>query len=187
MAAHAQRAAWRLSSFCELMFIYLTILLVFRTETHYWIYQSCKNLVLDHPFNFEQLPPELIQSLRPDGQFLPTGKARGRRRDRRQRRGKRGGVRTKLRLNPHRTALPSIFLTNVRSLFNKLNELKIWTLTQKSLMDCNVMFFTETWLNNDIPTSVMELEGRSIFRGDRTAETTGESRGGGLCIYKNKT
>ena len=54
-------------------------------------------------------------------------------------------------------------------------------------MDCNVMFFTETWLNNDIPTSAVELEGRSIFRADRTVATTGKSRGGGLCIYVNKT
>ena len=49
------------------------------------------------------------------------------------------------------------------------------------------MFFTETWLNNGIPTSAVELEGRSIFRAEKTADTTGKSRGGGLCIYVNKT
>ena len=91
-------------------------------------------------------------------------------------------MRAKLRLNPHRTALPSIFLANVRSLFNKLDTLKYGPSHRKSLW-----IFTETWHNNDIPTSVVELEGRSIFRAEKTADTTGKSRGGGLCIYVNKT
>lgn len=34
---------------------------------------------------------------------------------------------------------------------------------------------------------MVELEGRSVFRADRTAEASGKSRGGGLCIYVNKT
>lgn len=49
------------------------------------------------------------------------------------------------------------------------------------------MFFTKTWTNNNIPNSVVELEGHSVFRVDRTAEATTKSRGGGFCIYVNKT
>ncbi|KAI3375181.1 hypothetical protein L3Q82_021080 [Scortum barcoo] len=55
----------------------------------------------------------------------PTGSARRRRRDRKQRRGKCGGLRAKLKLTPHRLSLTSIFLTNVRSLANKMDELRL--------------------------------------------------------------
>jgi len=75
----------------------------------------------------------------------------------------------------------------VRSLMNKMDELKIWTLTQKWLMDCNVMFFTETWLCNDVPNSVVHMDGRSFFRADRVAATCGKNKGGGVCIYVNKS
>lgn len=70
---------------------------------------------------------------------------------------------------------------------NKMDELKIWTLTQKWLMDCNVMFFTETWLCNDVPNSVVHMDGRSLFRADRVAATSGKNKGGGVCIYVNKS
>lgn len=154
MAARTDAAARRLSSIYNFVFIYLAILLVFtrntranRTYSRYIlldIQQSCKNSVLDHPFSFDQIPPELIRQARPEEQLIPSGNAHRRRRDRKQKRCKHGGVRVRLKLNPHRTALPSIFLANVSSLLNKLDELKIWTLTQKRLMDCNIMFFTET-------------------------------------------
>lgn len=96
-------------------------------------------------------------------------------------------LRAKLRLNPHRPALPSIFLENVRSLTSKLDELKIWTISQRRLMDCNLMFFMETWLCNDVSNSVVDLNGRTIFRADRVATASGKSKGGGVCIYVNKT
>lgn len=69
---------------------------------------------------------------------------------------------------------------------NKLDELKIWTLTKRRLMYCNLMFFTETWLCNDVPNSVVDLDGRTIFRADREAAASDKSRGGGICIYINK-
>ncbi|KAI4904358.1 hypothetical protein NFI96_007146 [Prochilodus magdalenae] len=148
------------------------------------------NIGFDHPFDFNQLPPEMIRTPGPSESLVPTGRARRRRRERKQRRGKRGGKRGGLRakpmLNPHRTVLPSVFLANVRSLPGKLDELKIWTLTQRRLMDCNLMFFTETWLNSDVANSVVELEGRALFRADRSAAATGKTRGGGNCIYVNK-
>ncbi|KAI5608469.1 gastrula zinc finger protein XlCGF28.1-like [Silurus asotus] len=42
------------------------------------------------------------------------------------------------------------------------------------------MIFTETWLNNNIPSSAIELGGRSVYRADRTADDSGKRRGGGL-------
>src|SRR4029434_7325045 len=88
-------------------------------------------------------------------------------------------------LTPHRLSLPSIFLANVRSLPNKMDELRLRITTHKRIMDCNVMIFTETWLNSGVPDSAIELTGRYILRADRTAEDSAKTRGGGLCIYVN--
>ncbi len=43
------------------------------------------------------------------------------RRERKQKRGKRGGIRARLAANPHKPAIPTIVLANVRSLDNKLD------------------------------------------------------------------
>ena len=48
------------------------------------------------------------------------------------------------------------------------------------------MIFTETWLNSSVPDSAVELTGRYLLRADRTADDSGKTRGGGLCIYVNK-
>ncbi|KAI4878124.1 hypothetical protein NFI96_000246 [Prochilodus magdalenae] len=96
----------------------------------------------DHPFDFNQLPSEVIRTPGPSESLLSTRRAWWRHRERKQRRGKRGGLRAKLRLNPHRPALPSVFLGNVRSLLGRLEEFKISTLTQRRIMDYHLMFFT---------------------------------------------
>ncbi len=46
---------------------------------------------------------------------------RYKRRERKQKRGKRGGIRARLAANPHKPAIPTIELANVRSLDNKLD------------------------------------------------------------------
>ncbi len=46
---------------------------------------------------------------------------RYKRRERTQKRGKRGGIRARLPANPHKPAIPTIVLANVRSLDNKLD------------------------------------------------------------------
>lgn len=83
-------------------------------------------------------------------------------------------------------ALPSIFLANVRSLAIKIDELRL-RLTQWMFIDCNIMVFAETWLNSTIPNSAIELEGRNIFRADRTAVDSGKSKDGGVCLYVNRS
>ncbi|KAK1896784.1 Autophagy-related protein 9 [Dissostichus eleginoides] len=178
-AARVHREAQCLTSFSKIVLLYLIILCVFARFS--WanysysrqslldINHRCINIVLDYQFNFGELPPELVKPPESRGEIHPTGSSRRRRRDRKQRRGKRGGLRAKLRLNPNRPALPSIFLANVRSLANKLDELKIWTLTQRRLMDRSLMFFSETWLSSIVPNGVVDLQGRTVFRADRVA------------------
>ncbi|KAM8863327.1 uncharacterized protein AB9W97_018228 [Spinachia spinachia] len=51
-----------------------------------------------------------------------------------------------------------------------MDKLRLPITTNKRIMDCNVIIFTETWLNSGVPDSAIELAGRYIFRADRTAE-----------------
>ncbi len=46
--------------------------------------------------------------------------------------------------------------------------------------------FTETWLNDNIPDSAIQLHGLSCCRVDRDSLLSGETCRGGLCVYINK-
>lgn len=67
-----------------------------------------------------------------------------------------------------------------------MDELRLCITNSKRIMDSNVMIFTETWLNSSFPDNAIELAGRYTHRADRTADGSGKTRGGGLCIYINK-
>ncbi len=96
--------------------------------------------------------------------------------------GKRAGVLVKLRQHGLRTALPSIHLANLRSLPNKTDKLLLsWT--NKDFSNSAALCFTETWLNDAIPDSVLHLPSFQLIRVDRDAEST---RGGGTCFYINE-
>ncbi|KAL0149701.1 hypothetical protein M9458_054984, partial [Cirrhinus mrigala] len=105
---------------------------------------------------------------------------------RKRRRGKRAGAFVKLRQRGFRTALPSIHLANLRSLSNKTDELLLLSRTNKDFSNSAALCFTETWLNDAIPDSALHLPGYQLFRADRDAESTGKSRGGGMCFYINE-
>ncbi len=99
---------------------------------------------------------------------------------------KRGGIRARLRANPTRPALPTLMLSNVRSLENKLDLIQLTRSIQHEARDCCVFVFTETWLNNNIPDSAIQLNKLTCYRADRDKTPSGKSRGGGLCLYINK-
>ena len=69
---------------------------------------------------------------------------------------------------------PSIFLSNVRSVFHKFDEL--FAVVQ-NLKPC-IVSITESWLNPLIPSSILDLPGYCIFRCDRTLR-----KGGGVCTW----
>ncbi len=120
----------------------------------------------------------------------PTDATRTRQRRKRcergRKRGKRGGIRARLRANPTRPALPTLMLSNVRSLENKLDLIQLSRSTQHEARDCCVFVFTETWLNNNIPDSAIQLHGLNCYRADRDSSLSGKTRGGDLCVYINK-
>ncbi len=112
-------------------------------------------------------------------------RTRYKRRERKQKRGKRGGIRARLAANPNKPAIPTIVLANVRSLDNKLDYIRLLRSTHRTVRDCCVFVFTETWLNNSVPDCAIQLEQLTCYRADRALVEGGKRRGGGLCIYIN--
>jgi len=53
------------------------------------------------------------------------------------------------------------------------------------MRNCVVLCLTETWLNDNMPDSAFQLDGRLLFRVHRNQQS-GKARGGGLCVYVNK-
>ncbi len=108
-----------------------------------------------------------------------------RQRKRCRKRGKRAGVLVRLRRHAFRPPLPTILLANVRSLDNKLCELRPRISYQRETRDCCIICLRETWMSAMVPDSAIELTGFSVHRSDRTKEFKGKSRGGGVCFYIN--
>ena len=65
-------------------------------------------------------------------------------------------------------------VTNVRSLVPKIDEIREFM----SRNEINLSFITETWLNDTITDSVVNIPGFTIIRKDRFVNNHG-----GICIY----
>lgn len=118
----------------------------------------------------------------PESPVTPE-KRRRKRCERTRKRGKRGGIRARLEAKPTRPPIPSILLANVRSLDNKMDNIRLMTSTNRKVRDCCVLVFTETWLNDNIPDSAIQLEQLACYRADRALADGGKTRGGGVCVY----
>lgn len=94
----------------------------------------------------------------------------------------RSGSDARLRKQPHRPALPSLFLTNARSITHKMDELELQMVTMSFVRNCSIIFVTESWLHPLIPDAAVELAERTLHRQDKNRDS-GKSRGGGLCVY----
>ena len=105
-----------------------------------------------------------------------------------RKRGKRAGLRLRLRKQPlSRTPLPSIILSNARSLRNKVDELQANVRFQHEFRDACLLAITETWLSErDSDTELAIDSFGSPVRIDRDAAAAGMSRGGGICLYVNQ-
>ena len=102
-----------------------------------------------------------------------------------RKRGRRGGALLKLRRRNLRPPLPSMFLSNVRSLRNKTDEFLCNLQTNRDYKHCSIFCFTETWLDATIPDSAVQPPGLIIYRSDRSRDETGKTRGGGVCFLIN--
>lgn len=129
------------------------------------------------------ISPEIVRT--PFG-TLAAARQRRKHCERRQRRGKQAGVLTRLKANPFKPPLPTIFLSNARSIHNKMDEIRLRLTTQRNIANCCSMIFTETWLDYTTPDKAIELAGLTSHRADSTADS-GKKIGGGLCIYINNS
>ena len=88
-----------------------------------------------------------------------------------RKRGKRGGVRRRKKAKKHKPYLPVVIMGNVQSLANKLDELSVCVKYQHKYRMCSVMCYTETWLTDAGRNSHVNIDGFSLFRGDRTKDS----------------
>ena len=79
--------------------------------------------------------------------------------------------------------LLSILLANVQSLDNKLDEIRSRISYQRDIKNCNILCFTESWLNDDME---IQLAGYTLHQQDKTAHSV-KTRGGCLCIFVNNS
>ena len=56
----------------------------------------------------------------------------------------------KLRQRVHKRPIPSVLLGNIQSPENKLDELCSRLSYQRDLKNCNILWFSESWLNKDM-------------------------------------
>ncbi len=79
----------------------------------------------------------------------------------------------------NRPPLPSMILSNVRSLQKKMDGLRINARVCHEYLESSMLVVTETWLQQNIPDSPCELESFSLIRLDRSEN----KYGGLLCFY----
>lgn len=104
-----------------------------------------------------------------------------------RKRGKRGGIRQRVRARGTRPPLPTILLSNVRAIRNKMDELEACVRYLYEYRESSLLCFTETWLNSDVSDTTLSLSGFGTpIRLDRDVDSTGKSVGGGVCMYVNE-
>lgn len=112
---------------------------------------------------------------------------RRRRYERKEKRGKRRGIRARLAASPHSPAILSILMANVRSidnsLDNKMDNIRLIRSTQSEVRECCVYVFMETWINDNIPDSAIQLNRLTCYRLDRATVSGGKTRSGGVIVY----
>ena len=72
---------------------------------------------------------------------------------------------------------PSFFLTNARSVFPKIDELRVTV----AALRADVVAITRSWLNHDINDKLLFMNSYEMFRCDRV-----DRKGGGVCVWVNQ-
>jgi len=114
------------------------------------------------------IPPEMA---RPPGApwiVVGPGGHRRRRRERKQKRRCQVGLLARLRKQPYRPLLPSIFLTNARSLVNEMDELQSQIAYKCLIHECCLLIVSESWLRPHILDATVEQAGCTLHRYDWT-------------------
>lgn len=185
----ARTGATALSSLVWCLFLLLLVCVLFKFCNAAVSYsrQNLINLGFRHNLcitcdyqRSHNIPEEIARLPGSPWMVSPPGKRRRRRRERKHKRGCRSGSDARLRKQPHRPALPSLFLTNARSITHKMDELELQMVTMSFVRNCSIIFVTESWLHLLIPNAAVELAERTLHQQDKNRDL---GRGGGLCVY----
>ncbi|KAL2103161.1 hypothetical protein ACEWY4_000029 [Coilia grayii] len=137
----------------------------------YAIYSRDSLLALRH---LPTLPPPPFLSDIPAELRRPT----------RRKRGRRGGIRNRLRRRYTKPPLPAIILSNLRSLNNKIDDLRTHARYCSEFREASLLCLTESWLQSNAPDSLFEINGFTLIRLDRD-KNSGKCKGGGICVFLN--
>ena len=94
-------------------------------------------------------------------------------------------MRQRVRRRGNKPPLPIITLANLRSINNKIDEIRALTRYNTEFRSSSLLCFTETWLSSEIPSETVDVSGFQIIRLDRSQTETQKSKVGGVCIYIN--
>lgn len=101
---------------------------------------------------------------------------------RKRKRGKKGGIRQRLKKLKHRLPLPTCMLIHAQSLRHKTEELSANLRYLQEYRGACLLAITESWLNENDPTTGIEPSGFTAYRLDRDLAVTGKQCGGGVCL-----
>ena len=71
-----------------------------------------------------------------------------------------------------------MFLSNARSIVNKMDELNLWISSDKLITNCCILVITKAWLHSLVLNATMELTSCTLFCWDRN--TNSGKRNGGV-------
>lgn len=136
MAARTGAAAFSSLVWCLFLLLLVCVLFKFCNAAVSYSRQNLIDLGFRHNLcitgDYERshnIPEEIARLPGSPWMVSPPGKRRRRRTERKQKRGCRSGSDARLRKQPHRPALPSLFLTNDRSITHKMDELELQMVT----------------------------------------------------------
>lgn len=98
-----------------------------------------------------------------------------------KKRGKRSGLSVKLSRNKVKIPLPTVSVTNLRSVTNKIDELEA-VCRVNPLRNALIWIISETWLTPETDDTHVELPHYMTIRSDRT-QASNKQKGGGLLVY----
>lgn len=135
MAAHAVTVAWCSPFQCSAWLFVCCLILVrfgFCWPDYYYVWHnllkigiSSERSVTEEFLHLHKIPAVIVRTLSSPWITFPVSRRRQLLRERKQKWGCRVGVLVRLGKQPHKPTLPSLFLTNAKSLVNKMDELRL--------------------------------------------------------------
>ena len=97
---------------------------------------------------------------------------------------KKRGVKARNKFRAHKPVLPSFIFGNVRSIGNKTDELHGLIQNERIFKTASFLSFTESWLEQNMDTSLFNMTGFKLLRADRQ-DCSEKNGGGGIINYLN--